>query len=77
MPGYLRTDDRSLHRQMSDQVVVWAYIAGLSTLLLTWTFIAFTTIGSYTRHHPNYNLQDPTPASQPYNLIEEYERPRR
>gem|GEM_PF-2490195 len=70
-------DPRPLHRQMSEMVVVWAYVLGLSTMLIVWATIAYNTIGSGSRTLPDYHLANPTPAAQPYNSINEYQRLRR
>ncbi|MGH9394191.1 MAG: hypothetical protein ACRD1E_08480 [Terriglobales bacterium] len=62
---------------MSDSVVVWAYVLGLSTLLIAWSLIAYGTVGSGSRTLPDYHLANPTPAAQPYNTINQYQRLRR
>ncbi|MGH9416900.1 MAG: hypothetical protein ACRD01_09755 [Terriglobales bacterium] len=72
-----RYDPRPLHRQIGDSLTVWLYIIGLAVELFIWTMIAWPLIGSGTRVHPDYHLSNPTPASQPYNTIHEFQRPRR
>lgn len=72
-----RYDPRPFHRQMSESVVVWTYIIGLSSMLIAWAFLAYAAIGDTTQLYPNYNLPDPTPAAQAYNTIGTYQRPRR
>lgn len=74
---HARSDFRDLDRRIRDAVDVWTYIVGLSAMLLGWSFLAYAAIGSGTRHSPNYNLADPTPAAQAYNTLVDYQRPQR
>lgn len=72
-----RYDPRTLSRQLHESLVVWTYIIGLSVMLLAWALLAWAAIGNATVTHPDYYLQDPTPAAQPYNTIGLYQRPQR
>jgi hypothetical protein len=77
MSRELLPDDRAIAERMTDMLRVWAYIVGLSTMLVVWALIAWATIGSGTRILPNYNLPNPTPAAQKFNTLREFQRPRR
>lgn len=72
-----RRDTRNWGQRMGDTVHVWAYILGLSTMMVVWALMAWAAIGNATLHHPDFNLPDPTPGAQAYNTIGTYQRPER
>ena len=63
----------SVHERLVKTLHVWSYVLGLSVMLVTWSLVAWATIGASVAQGPNFNLPNPIPAAQAYNTID-YQR---
>ena len=63
----------SAHDRLVKTLHVWTYIIGLSVMIVTWSLVAWASVGSSTARDPDFNLPNPIPAAQAYNTID-YQR---
>ncbi|HEY7854989.1 MAG TPA: hypothetical protein VIC32_00980 [Terriglobales bacterium] len=63
----------SAHDRLVKTLHVWTYIIGLSVMIMTWSLVAWASVGSSIARAPDFNLPNPIPAAQAYNTID-YQR---